>query len=347
MRILTYRQGHHKFVGISVDGHIYDLIEVCRSINEVKGNTVVSPFGKNVDVVSLNTIDIMSMGDVGVRALNYIEAYIRWAEADGDFMLLRNARRSEGSFTWMPPVTDPALLFGIGGNSPLFFRDKSYQIPAYPRGFIRPRSPNALIGHNQTVTIPAHYDTMRASAELGVVIGKGGKNICENAAMDHVWGYTMVNDMCSDAWKVVALGDADESEMLRDLTIFTQRAATSYYSRSTDQFAAIGPYIISKCQVTDPYNLLVYNKLSGRVRERGYTQAMVNGIERTVSFISRIMTLRPGMILHMGTMGIDGYTIEKDMRLSKEDFFEIEFEKIGSLRCYVNDAREVSRHADG
>jgi 2-keto-4-pentenoate hydratase/2-oxohepta-3-ene-1,7-dioic acid hydratase in catechol pathway len=66
---------------------------------------------------------------------------------------------------------------------------------------------------------------------------------------------------------------------------------------------------------------------------------MVNGIDRTVSFLSRIFTLQPGMIFHMGTMGIDGYTIEADMRLGCNDYFEIEYEGIGVLRNYINDLR--------
>ena len=85
------------------------------------------------------------------------------------------------------------------------FRDKNFQIPAYPRGFMRPTNTHSLIGHRSRVTIPASYETMRASAELGVVIGKTGRNIPEESAMGYVYGYTLVNDMCSDSWKVVAL----------------------------------------------------------------------------------------------------------------------------------------------
>ena len=204
---------------------------------------------------------------------------------------------------------------------------------------MRPTNEHALVGHNATVNIPAHYSTMRASAEMGVVIGKSGRNVSEAEAMSYVYGYTLVNDMCSDSWKVVALQGADESLMHEDLTVFTQRAATSYYSRSTDTFASVGPYIVTKDEVPDPYNLMVWNRLNGITRERVHTQAMVNSIERTISFLSRIFTLQPGMIFHMGTMGIDGFTLEADMHLGAGDYFEIEYEHIGILRNYVNDMR--------
>ena len=77
---------------------------------------------------------------------------------------------------------------------------------------------------------------------------------------------------------------------------------------------------------------MIYNRLSGIQRERSYSQALVNDIEHTIEYLSRMFTLKPGMIIHMGTMSIDGYTVEQDMRLTDEDYFEIEYEKIGALR---------------
>jgi len=337
MRVLTYLEEGREKLALSVDGRVYDLEAVVDSTREVK--VITKPRFFDRPVAGLTLVDVMAMGDAGLMTLRAVEDYIRWLSRSGDPLLLRHAEREADAIQWLPPIPRPPVLFGIGGNSPLFFRDKSYQIPAYPRGFMRPTNHHALVGHRAHVNIPAQYATMRASAELGVVIGKPGRDIEYGRAMEHVWGYTLVNDMCSDAWKVVALGDLDESMMHKDLTVFTQRASTSYYSRSTDGFAAVGPYVVSKDEVPDPYNLMVWNRLSGVLRERGLTQAMVNGIERTVSFMSRIFTLQPGMIFHMGTMGIDGYTVEADMRLGAEDFFEIEYEGIGALRTYVTDHR--------
>jgi 2-keto-4-pentenoate hydratase/2-oxohepta-3-ene-1,7-dioic acid hydratase in catechol pathway len=337
MKILTYRENGEDRLGLYVDGKVYDLETVRISVKELKSYTKPGFF--QYGPFDFSMVELMRRGEPGLDVLREMEAYIRWNSHSGDPFLLRNAIRDESSIQWLPPVPCPPVLFGIGGNSPLFFRDKDYQIPAYPRGFLRPTNPHALIGHLQKVSIPAHYSTMRASAELGVVIGKSGRNIAPEKAMEHVYGYTLVNDMCSDSWKTVALEGKEEALMHKDLTIFTQRAATSYYSRSTDTFAAVGPYIVTRDEVSDPYNLFVYNRLSGVLRERGYTQAMVNGIERTVSFLSRIFTLQPGMIFHMGTMGIDGYTLEPDMYLGGEDYFEIEYENIGVLRNYIIDQR--------
>ncbi len=337
MRLFTHLENDRPRLGLAVDGRLYDLEAVYDSCREFKAQTKPRPFP--MPLADLDMIKLMELGDTGQAILQGVEGYIRWLESHGDNAILRKARRNEEEMTWMPPVIDPPMLYGIGGNSPLFFRDKDYQIPAYPRGFIRPTNGHALLGHRARVTIPKQYETMRASAEMGVVIGKAGRNVTPQQAMDHVYGYTLVNDMCSDSWKVVAFGGEDESMMLKDLTIFTRRAATSYYSRSTDGFAAVGPWIVTKDEVPDPYNLMVWNRMSGTQRERSHTTAIVNSIERVVSFMSRLFTLQPGMIFHMGTMGIDGYTVEKDMLFGPEDYFEIEYERVGALRSYIKDER--------
>ena len=158
--------------------------------------------------------------------------------------------------------------------------------------------------------------------------------------MEHVLGYTIVNDMASDTWKDFHMKDKDDKLIDTDLTVFTARQATSVYSRSTDNFGPVGPSITTKDEVGDPYNLLIYNRLSGILRERSYTNAMVNGIEQTIHFLSQMFTLLPGSIIHMGTMSFDGYTVEEDMLLTHEDYMEIEIEKVGVLRNPVIDLRQ-------
>ena len=66
---------------------------------------------------------------------------------------------------------------------------------------------------------------------------------------------------------------------------------------------------------------------------------MLNGIEQTIEFFSRIMPLEPGAVIHMGTMGIDGFTVERDMELTTNDYMEIEFEGVGKLRNPIVDLR--------
>ncbi len=341
MKILTYSVSDKPELGIYVEDKIYSIEKICQSIVELK--TFTKPKFFNTLDKDIQAIDVVRLGDRAFKELWGVEKYIKWQNSSGDPYILRNAVVDEAEIRWLPPIINPPLIFGVTGNSPLFFRDKDFQIPAYPRGFLRPNNSHALIGHLDKVIIPAHYETMRTAAELGVVIGKEGRYIKPEDAMEYVFGYTLVNDMCSDSWKTVALGDRQEKEMHEDLAVFTARATTSFYSRSTDTFGSVGPYIVTKDEVPDPYNLLIYSYMSGSQRDRSYTQSMTNGIEQTLAFLSQIFTLQPGMIIHMGTMGIDGFTVEKDTLLGPDDYFEIEYEGIGKLRNYICDMRKGSK----
>ena len=84
----------------------------------------------------------------------------------------------------------------------------------------------------------------------------------------------------------------------------------------------------------------MYTRQNGIVRDRSYTNAMVVGIERAIAYLSTFMTLYPGSIIHMGTMGVDGVVLEADEKLSEDDYIELEIERVGTLRTYFDDHRE-------
>jgi 2-keto-4-pentenoate hydratase/2-oxohepta-3-ene-1,7-dioic acid hydratase in catechol pathway len=336
VRLASYIAKGKESVGLVIENTLYDINEVQKALNEFI--VFSEPRFLRVDTASLHMEALLALGDEGIDGCRRMHDFLLRFREDGDQCQLRHAALNCSEVRWLPPVPRPPFMYGVAGNSPFYFRDKDFQIPAYPQGFLRPCT--SLIGHNEPVTIPPFYRTFRAAAELGVVIGKGGRNISPKKAMEHVLGYTIVNDMASDTWKDFHMKDKDDELIDTDLTVFTARQATSLYSRSTDNFGPVGPSITTKDEVGDPYNLLIYNRLSGILRERSYTNAMVNGIEQTIHFLSQMFTLLPGSIIHMGTMSFDGYTVEEDMLLTHEDYMEIEIEKVGVLRNPVNDLRQ-------
>jgi len=122
---------------------------------------------------------------------------------------------------------------------------------------------------------------------------------------------------------------------------FEELLITSYYGRGTDGFGPLGPYITSKEAVDDPYNLLMLSRHNEKQLDRSFTGAMIVGIEKSIEYLSGFMTLSPGSIIHMGTMGIDGITFAEDVKLGANDYVEIEIEKVGILRTYFDDKREI------
>jgi len=170
--------------------------------------------------------------------------------------------------------------------------------------FIKPAT--SVIGHEDRIIYPRHMSTrVDFEGELGVVIGKRAKWLNEDNAIDHVFGYTCINDVTA-----------------RDL-----QAKDIQYSRAKgfDTFAPIGPVIETEL---DPNDLEISTSLNDVIMQHSRTSELIFNVSRLISFISRVMTLLPGDIIATGTPSGIG-----PMRIG--DKVEIELEGIGTLRNYV------------
>ena len=234
---------------------------------------------------------------------------------------------------YLPPILQPPIIFGLAGNCPMTWRKDATPIPSYPVGYVRPLA--SLTGHKQRVLLKPSVTSFRCATELGVVIGKRGSNIRREEAMYYVFGYTIVNDMISNHWKDYAINSNPSND-----PTFTEFLVTSYYGRGSDGFCPMGPTIVSKEEVADPYDLLMWTRVNGELFDRTHTNAMVVGIENAIEHLSAMFTLEPGSVIHMGAMGIDGVTIPEDKKLTQESFMEFEIESLGTLRTYFDDRRE-------
>ncbi len=252
---------------------------------------------------------------------------------EGELRLLEEAKIALDA-AYFPPIRKPPLMFGLAGNCPRTWRDSDSAIPIYPVGYTRPW--HSVSPHNGRIVIDKNVTSVRCAAELGVVIGKEAFRVSREEAFNYVCGYTCVNDMISNHWKDFAT----KSNPAGDPT-FEDLLITSYYGRGTDGFGPLGPYITSKEAVDDPYNLLMFSRHNEKQLDRSVTGAMIVGIEKSIEYLSGFMTLSAGSIIHMGTMGLDGITFAEDVKLGANDYVEIEIEKVGILRTYFDDKREI------
>lgn len=243
---------------------------------------------------------------------------------------------SVAGLPYLPPILDPPLFFGLAGNCPMTWRQAAKAIPNYPVGYTR--TCHTLTGHLGRVRLPEAVTSFRCAVELGVVIGRTARNVSRQDAMQYVAGYTIVNDMISNHWK-----DFATEHCSSDTPGFEELLITSYYGRGTAGFAPFGPYIVDRADIDNPYDLMMYSKINGVMIDRSHTNAMVVGIDTAIEYFSRYCTLEPGSIIHMGTMGLDGITLAADQRLGREDYVELEIERIGSIRVYFDDLRRSAR----
>jgi 2-keto-4-pentenoate hydratase/2-oxohepta-3-ene-1,7-dioic acid hydratase in catechol pathway len=150
--------------------------------------------------------------------------------------------------------------------------------------------------------------------ELVVVIGKAGKNISREAALDHVLGYTCGNDVSGRDWQIKKGG----SQWCR--------------GKSFDSFCPLGPWLITPDEIPDPNDLSISTTLNGQAMQSSSTANMIFDVPELIRFLSEGTTLSPGMVIMTGTPPGVGFARKPPVFLKHGDEVVIEIEGIGRLR---------------
>ena len=208
------------------------------------------------------------------------------------------------------PIAWPGKIIAIGLNYEDHAAETGADIPEKPIVFAK--YPNTIIGPGEAIRIPPITEKVDYEAELAVVIGRAARNVSEEDALDHVFGYTNANDVSS-----------------RDLQFSEGGQWTR--SKSLDTFCPIGPYIATRDEVPDPQNLSVKAVLNGETVQDGTTSKMIFPVSELVSFLSRGMTLEPGDIIITGTPPGVGMARDPQLFMKDGDEVTIEIEGLGTL----------------
>ncbi|GGE15792.1 ureidoglycolate lyase [Aureimonas endophytica] len=153
-------------------------------------------------------------------------------------------------------------------------------IPAEPIIFAKWTS--AVVGPNDDVEIPRDSVKTDWEVELGVVIGKGGRYISEDEAMEHVAGYCVVNDVSEREFQIERGGQWDKG-------------------KGCDTFGPTGPWLVTADEVADPQDLKLWLEVDGKRYQDGSTKTMIFTVRQIVSYLSRFMSLQPGDVISTGT----------------------------------------------
>ncbi|MDF5756391.1 fumarylacetoacetate hydrolase family protein [Spongiactinospora sp. TRM90649] len=187
-----------------------------------------------------------------------------------------------------------------------------------PRLFLKPST--AVSGPGEEIALPSVSPSVDWEAELVAVIGRGGKDIPLERALDHVGAYTIGNDVSARRMDYGHERDTDDP-------------AVAFFDwlngKWPDGFAAMGPYLVTADEVPDPQKLEVTLSVNGQVRQRGDTGQMIFNIAELVAFASRLMTLEPGDVLYTGTPA--GVGLAAGEFLSAGDEMTVRVTGLGSL----------------
>ena len=227
-----------------------------------------------------------------------------------------------------PPVERPGKIVCLAGNYREHITESGYVAPGRTdvitqQLFLKPST--CLVGDGDEILIESNNVRVGWETELAVVIGRRGKNIAAGDALDHVFGYTILNDVSERG-----LNSRVENRRLRELDRFFDWLAGKWF----DTFAPCGPWIVTADEVGDPHDLDIKLHVNGRLRQQGNTRDMIFNVAEQISYASSIMTLEPGDVISTGTpagAGLGG----GDTSLGDGDELACEIEKIGTLRNRV------------
>jgi 2-keto-4-pentenoate hydratase/2-oxohepta-3-ene-1,7-dioic acid hydratase in catechol pathway len=225
------------------------------------------------------------------------------------------AARPLDTFALRAPVPHPIRnIFCVGKNYAEHARElvkhgAQEDLPKYPIFFTK--VPETVIGPGDAILIdPSVSAKIDYEGELAVIIGKAGRNIPAASAMDHVWGYTIVNDVTA-----------------RDLQ---RRHQQWLIGKSQDTFCPMGPWAVTRDEI-DLADTAIRTYVNGELRQDGNTRDLIFGVPELIAALSNGITLKPGDIIATGTPAGVGLGFDPPRYLKDGDVVRVEVEGIGVL----------------
>ncbi len=297
MKFVSILSGGAARLGVMLDGErVLDLAKA-------------EPNAAFADLISL-----IEAGDAGLEAARRVASTAAGGAS-------QHATSKLSDVTLQAPIPSPRKnVFCVGRNyvehvnEGYRARGAEIKLPEYPQFFTKPRT--AVIGAGATVPLHANVTAMLDyEVELAVVIGRGGVNIPIEEALDHIFGFTIINDVTG-----------------RDV----QRRHDQWFKgKGLDGTCPMGPWVVERGDVSDPQALDLSLKVNGEVRQSSNTKHMIFPIARIISELSLGLTLEPGDVIATGTPSGVGYAMTPPRPLKAGDVMTLEIAEIGVLENRV------------
>jgi acylpyruvate hydrolase len=179
-----------------------------------------------------------------------------------------------------PVVPRPPKIICLGLNYMGHIREMGREPPAFPTIFAK--YTNALIGPRDEITMPAVSERMDWEVELGVVIGSAARNVSPDTALEHVAGYTVVNDISARDWQ--------------------NRTTQFLQGKTFEHTTPVGPFLVTADELpAGAAGLEVRCEVDGTIMQQDTTDELIFGVAETIAYLSQILTLDPGDLIAMGT----------------------------------------------
>ncbi len=287
MKLATYQRGKHVSIGAVEPRGVIDLASIAP--------------------------DMLGLIDGGAAALAQARSFLT---SDRPAVPIEQV-------TFLAPIPQPrrnviclGLNYAEHAKESAAARGREYQQHTHPVFFTKATH---TINHHEGV-IPfdsAVSEQIDWEAELGVIMGRSGKNIPLERAYDYVFGYTCLNDVSA-----------------RDLQ---SNHSQFFKGKSLDGACPLGPWIVTADEIADPQHLQITCRVNGVVKQNASTEVMIFHIPDIIAILSRGMTLDAGDIIATGTPSGVGFARKPPEFLKPGDVVEVEIERIGVLRNRVGE----------
>jgi len=298
MRLVSFRRQDAVRLGAELEGGVVDLNQVYaaqladrgEADAEVRAATDVPP-------------DILAFLAGGETALAAARDAIAFATDHAELLL------PAGELELLPPVPRPPKIICVARNYGEHAAEANLNVLEHPNLFIR--FAQSLIPHEAPILVPKVSKNVDWEAELAVIIGRPGKHVTKEAALDHVAGYSIFNDVSIRDWQL--------------------RVPQFGAGKNFDASGPFGPALVTKDEIPDPQALKIELELNGEVMQSASTADMVFSVADLIEHISAFATLEPGDVIATGTPSGVGFVRKPPRFLEPGDTVRIEIERVGVL----------------
>lgn len=283
MRYLSFKAGGKESYGVITEHGIVDLGKRFKDRYPTLKALITAGFPVEVDAVAQGPVDL-----------------------------------AESDIEYLPTIPDATNVWCLALNyvehhTEVESAGRVQELPKQPALFMR--SIDSVVGHNQNLLHPGVSEQFDYEGELGVIIGKAGRNVSEADALSYVAGYTIVNDGSVRDWQ------------------FHTRQITP--GKNFYRSGSVGPWMVPASEIADPHNLRIKTTLNGEVLQDGTSADMVHKINKFIAYLSTITLLHPGDVLATGTPSGVGFSRKPPIWMKVGDVCEISIDQVGVLRNRV------------
>ena len=211
-------------------------------------------------------------------------------------------------------ISNPVDFLAVGLNYKAHAEGTNSKLPTEPILFNK--SSGCIQGPNDPILKPATANKMDYEVEVAIVISKKGKNISEDKAQDHVFGYCIVNDVSERSW---------------------QKERGGQWIKGKSIAGPCGPYLVTKDEIKDINNLNLSLNVNGERRQTGNTERMIFNFDFLISHISQFMTLYPGTIITTGTPAGTAMEMDVPKFLQPGDKLSLKVDQLGEQNHIVEE----------